>query len=1360
MCLFFAWVVPMEARPNNFLFADDFLSSNLVNGIFQDSDGMIWVSTENGLNRFDGSKMTTYQHREGDNHSLAHNFVSYVYEDRQGHIFVGSYIGLQLYRPDTDDFTPVACYDDGSELNASPSYLAETLDGSVYTTGNVLCEVKVRDGQPVLLHVKWNGLSDMIGRLHQDKRGTLWCRNSLGEFYRIDSKGTVCSQVVVTDADIIDVLSDEKHNIYVCTDRSDLLRYDEVSGAWIKINATPIARSAIKCVSRLDDNHILVGTDGNGIKTIDEQTGQVSKYMVDLPMVSSDLLKVHQIMRDRDGDLWLALFLKGVAHLRMSQRSFHYLGSQSSAVNVIGANSVSAIMADRKGRLWVGTDGDGAYQLDSQLKPLLHYNEALGRGASPAIVQTLYEDSYGRVWMGSHGEGCGYIRPQDGRYVDRTNTFCREGSAAKRVYAFTEDDHHRLWVATMGNGLFCYDLSRQQVIEELSFDTDINLWQTTLLITSQSQLLVGTYDGVYALSLEADSVKPRRVFDRHIIYALYEDADRQLWAAGPSGLMQFNIAGEILQVVNQHNGLAGNVAYSLQGDSTGTLWVGTNRGLAHYNPLLKQVTNFGDGDGLQGNEFSKNASCCDLEGRLWFGGTCGLNYFFPSQVHTSEVQLRARVTGFYLNNKPINAGTLSGGKPIVSGPVHKAKEFTLLHEDNAFSIELSTVSIAEPGSSRFLYSMNDGPWTMLPHGGRTVSFGALHPGTYVFRYKVVQNKLESPVDEIRITVRPFWWESIWARLIYLTLVLLLIASFFIQMRHHYNVRRQMLIEKHAHQIDEAKLRFFTNITHDIRTPMTLIMSPLQKLIDTDDNEFRQQAYRTMKRNASMLLQLVNQLLDIRKIDNNQMHLHFQKTEIVQLLAEQAEFFSSMADNKHIGFEFRHPDMERLELWVDPGYFSKIVINLLSNAFKYTPNGGQVTLTLTREAKRSDLEVGHVLLQVSDTGIGISAEDKLHIFERFYRASNAYQSADGNGIGLHLTRSLVTLHHGTIEVQDNPEGRGTAFVVRLPEGCAHLQPSEMEVEPAVAAPSITTATLPEQPIEAAPVSPRVQAPRTKYKLLIVDDDVEIRSYLRRELESDFRITECENGEAALKQVFNQKPDIIISDVMMPLMDGLSLCQRIKQNIDLNHIPVILLTAKADQESNIMGLECGADAYVTKPFYIELLRSTVFNLLKSRSALRNNYEGRQNQSEKVESVDLASNDDKLLARIMQAVNKNLSNPKFKVDELGAEVGLSRVHVYRKLKELTNQGPHEFLRNIRLKEAARLLLKGESYSINDIAAAVGFQRPNNFTSAFKEQYGYPPLVWRSMQLAKNNAAEDETPVETVEEETPEEDIAASEK
>jgi len=1313
------------------MLSDKNLSSSLVNSIYQDRDGMIWISTENGLNRYDGTKVTIYRHQEGNEHSLAHNYVRYMFEDAQGHFFVGNYMGLQLYRRETDDFSILGAFEDGSPLLSSPSYITQTPAGDIYVSGNLSCQVEVREDVPVFVAPDWEGFPpSMTGELKLAKDGSLWCYKMNDGVYRVLPDGHKVERYA--DAapfnEALSVIRDTGGDIYIQTTSNDLYKLNAENRTWHKLNNTRISNANLKCIFRFDPTHILIGTDGNGLKMIDEQSGLVTDYVVDLPALSSRYLKVHQIMRDRDGDLWMAIFLKGVARIPMQESSFGYIGSQSASANLIGSSSISSLLSDNKGQIWVGTDGEGLYRLHQNNSASYHYNTTTDGGTMPAIVQSLYEDSEGTIWVGSYDEGCGRIDARTGSFTSCSQLFRRKDIQATRIYNFVEDYQHRLWVASLGWGLFCYDLKNKKIIEELSFESGINLWETSLLVTSDNHLLIGTYDGTYELDLNQEHPQPRHVFDRSIIFSLYEDADHRIWAGGSTGLINFSLSSDSTTFYTVNDGLAGNTAYSIIGDQANTLWIGTNHGLSHFMPDSRTFNNYSDGDGLQGNEFSKNVCCADLKGYLWFGGAYGITYFSPEQVHDIVAMRHVRITGFYLNSQPVQASTLSGGKPVIEGPLHDAHEFQLAHANNSFSIELSTVEFTDPDIVRYQYSMNGSDWTSLPQGSHLVSFSELQPGHYTFRYKVTDGQNESLPEEVSIIIRYDWWESPLAKCCYALLIVLAIALIVWSRRRQYLVRKSMLLQQHAHEIDEAKLRFFTNITHEIRTPMTLIMSPLQKLMNTDADPERQSAYQTMHRNARMLLQLANQLLDIRKIDNKQMKLVFCETDILAQLKELCDFFGPIAENKHIDFYFDHEGLDDMHLWVDPGYFNKIVVNLLSNAFKYTPDRGHVTLTVSKIQQQGVL---FAQIAVSDDGVGIPAEDLEHIFERFYRTKSAHLSTDGNGIGLHLTRSLVTLHHGTIRAENNAEGQGTTFTVLLPMGKAHLQKEEIS---SVTRPDNTVEeTFASSMPEAAESKEETRVPsRTKYRLLVVDDDDEIRSYLRRELSADFHIQECSNGQEALQLIFKQKPDLVISDVMMPMVDGFTLCQRIKQNISLNHIPVILLTAKADQESNIEGLESGADAYLAKPFYIEILRRMALNLVKTRSQLKNSFEGKQVQEDKLANIEMRTANDKLMERIMRCVNNNIKNADFSIDDLCDDVGISRVHLYRKLKELTNQSPRDFIRNIRLKQAERLLLR-DAYSINEIAEAVGFSRANNFSSAFKDQYGYPPLQWKAMQLEK---------------------------
>ena len=427
-------------------------------------------------------------------------------------------------------------------------------------------------------------------------------------------------------------------------------------------------------------------------------------------------------------------------------------------------------------------------------------------------------------------------------------------------------------------------------------------------------------------------------------------------------------------------------------------------------------------------------------------------------------------------------------------------------------------------------------------------------------------------------------------------------------------------------------------------------------------------------------------------------------------------------DKRITLSFDHEGLPQLPLWVSPDYFDKILINLLSNAFKFTPEGGSIRVSL---AEVPTAQGQQVELVVADTGVGIRPEEMEHIFERFYQAKENHTKL-GTGIGLHLTRMIVDLHHGSIRAENNPDGPGCRFIVRLPLGNAHLDPEMLDTEPV----DERNLLLPQpQPLPAAAADPSGEEPRiyarTKYRILVVEDDHEIRNYLRQELSSEFHVAESMNGREALKQIFKVQPDLVISDVMMPEMDGMTLCRKIKQNINLNSIPVILLTARAREADNVEGLGAGADAYITKPFSVDILRGTVKNLIQNREQLRNTFGTRQIHEEKLRKIEVLSPDERLMTRIMRVINDNIDNPRLSVEMIAAEVGISRVHLHRKLKELTNQTTRDFIRNVRLKQAATLL-REKRCTVNEIARLTGFSSPNNFATAFKNLYGVPPTAY----------------------------------
>jgi DNA-binding response OmpR family regulator len=523
--------------------------------------------------------------------------------------------------------------------------------------------------------------------------------------------------------------------------------------------------------------------------------------------------------------------------------------------------------------------------------------------------------------------------------------------------------------------------------------------------------------------------------------------------------------------------------------------------------------------------------------------------------------------------------------------------------------------------------------------------------------------------------------------------------------------------EHAEKISEAKLQFFTNISHEIRTPMTLILGPLEKLLHTHKDAETQQSYQLMYRNAQRILRLINQLMDMRKIDRGQMKLRVRETDLVGFVEDVMKSFEYSAQKKNIRFNFHH-EVDKLQAWIDINNFDKILFNILSNAFRFTPDYGEIDVFLTQHPDTFEIKI-------IDSGIGLKEEDVERIFDRFYQVeSEGRLSNYGTGVGLHLTRSLVELHHGTIRAFGRADRPGAVFLVTAPLGNAHLNPNEIETILPQTFPEAALETLHENRInveaETENTAETDHKAKTRYRILIAEDDKEVNQYIRNELKSQYNIHQVYNGKEALDYTLTEKPDLIITDWMMPELDGISLSKKVKLNVNTEHIPIIILTSKTLEENQIQGMETGADAFITKPFNIDILKTTITNLLANRERLKGKF---QSQSDgKIENIRLKSANEQLMERILKVVNENISNPDLTVEMLSTEVGLSRVHLHRKLKELTNQSSRDFIRNIRLSQAAALM-KNKNLSISDVAYAVGFSTLSHFSSSFKDFYGMPP-------------------------------------
>ena len=762
------------------------------------------------------------------------------------------------------------------------------------------------------------------------------------------------------------------------------------------------------------------------------------------------------------------------------------------------------------------------------------------------------------------------------------------------------------------------------------------------------------------------------------------------------------------------------------------MWISTYMGICKYDAKTGRYINYYAGDGLQGNEFTHGAFYKDEAGKVYFGGINGITYFQPSSIESVLKDTKVWITDFSIFNQPVRKNTRSGRHTVIYTSVPDANMFQLAHYDNTFSIVFSTLQYNNPEQISYQYKIEElsNQWLSTEPGVNRVTYNNLLPGKYTFHVRALSHGNLSEIRTVKILITPPWYEMWWAYCIYAflfgLLVLGIVNYILSRMRH----RREIMKREHAEQLNEAKLQFFINISHEIRTPMTLIINPLEKLLAEKKGGEVQKTYLMIYRNAQRILRLINQLMDIRKLDKGQMFMKFRETDMVGFIDDVMLTFDYMARKKKIHFSFEHV-MPQLKVWVDMNNFDKILMNIFSNAFKYTPEQGEITVILStgRDSTRCDPLKEYFEITVTDNGIGLDREKIERIFERFYQIDNDVTKSNfGTGIGLHLSRSLVELHHGIILAENREDAPGSRFIIRIPLGSAHLRTDELEDVEAVITPHTVLVKPEKTDLEEAfeeeedEESKKAGKSKNRMRILIVEDEEEILSYLKEELEGDYRIMTRKNGREAYDTILADTPDLVISDIMMPEMDGLSLCRKIKQNTNVNHVPVILLTAKSKPEDTMEGMATGADAYMVKPFNTELLKSTIANLIANRKLLKSKFSGAQQQEDKVQKLSMKSADEILMSKIMKVINENLSNPDLNVEMLAANVGLSRVHVHRKLKELTNLSARDFIKNIRLQQAAALL-KEKKLTVSEVAYATGYTNLSHFSSSFKEVHGMSP-------------------------------------
>uniref|UniRef100_UPI004026117E hybrid sensor histidine kinase/response regulator transcription factor n=1 Tax=Prevotella sp. TaxID=59823 RepID=UPI004026117E len=1340
ICLF---SIQTWAQSGKLFNTDNQLSSNLATQVFQDKSGFIWIATRNGLNTYDGYHITVIKKDMSNFLGLNSNYINSIAQDEKEHILLGTNNSLLEFTG--SEFLKIPMLDSkGKELATyvKQIYPLRNKDVAVATSGYGIMlkkqnEQKCHAMKGEVEKVKY------IHKLLEDKRGRLWIITEDGKLYRKETNGRVTSHFAGTEGvSAQDILQDALGNLYLASKNQGVYLLRAGSNAFARISN--IGNLPIGNIYISRNNKLYIGCDGLGIYVYDPQTGFLQDNPLFSRLVNLAKSKVTSIIEDNHGNIWVSMLQKGVFMQSNVQNDFNYMGFRLGNRNVIGENCVTSLSINQGNQVWVGTDKDGLYLFNIATRSVE------GHFLNQSIVLTLCKDQQGRTWVGTYTDGLGYM--------DAAGSFHPVDlgiSKSVGIFDIKQDPQGNIWIATMGKGLFCLQKDGSRRNYKAKYDADNNLKVNSLpndylikmaLSKDGNHVYVATSVGLACLDRKRNSwvstFKGINCLKKNSFsHCVFVDSKDHVWYGTEDGAFCFDFRKGIKpKLYTTASGLTDNSVASITEDCQGNIWLGTIKGLNKLALKSGTITKFYAESGLQSNEFSDASVCTTQDGKtILMGGSGGLNWFQADQVRQHPWQAKVVISGFILNNKMVTPGMKSGSYTITDNWSNFSRDFQLSHEDNTFTLQLSTLTYNDVEQISYVYSINGDAWRTVPAGQNELAFSHMAPGRYKYRIKAICNGYETPVKEFTIIVHPAWYASIWAKLFYL---LFLIAAIMLYLRHRkHQMEDQLILQQHIHaeEMGEAKIKFFMNISHEIRTPLTLIITPLLSLIKEDKEPHRQGIYEIIRKNSERILHLINQMMDLRKIDKGQMVMRMCQTDMVAFINEEYELFRQQALAKNIDFEYQH-DSEELPVWIDRNNFDKVIINTLSNAFKFTPTAGHILLSLTHTDH-------HAYISIKDSGIGIPKDKLETIFQRFYQTpADPNDRNVGTGIGLDLTRSLVELHYGTISARNN-EGEkgskfehGSEFIIRIPLGKDHLKPEELIDEEEVKEKQnreLAEVKQLEQEVketenaekaESAAVTTDMQgklpasARGNKAEIVIVEDEEDIQNYLKAQLASDFKIRTYPNGKVALNEILKNKPDLVISDVMMPEMDGTTLCTKLKANINTNDVPVILLTAKSREEDQLEGLQTGADAYILKPFNMDILRRTIINLLTMRRTLKNKFTGKESQEEKVEQRQIQTPDDALMQRVMEVINENIGDSDLSVDMIAQKVGISRVHLHRKMKELTNQTPHSFIRNIRLQQAAKLLKDGKQ-SITDVMYICGFSNSASFSTMFKNLYGCSP-------------------------------------
>lgn len=1284
--------------------------------IVQDNIGFLWFSTNSGIEKYDGYNFTAYKNDPDDKNSIDNAFANTLYKDTEGNIWIGNKRGFDLIDYNKEDFTHFKPHPKELETktNNHVNSICEDKEGKLWigTLDGLNKFDKSSRNFITILHDINNPesiCSNIINSIHKDKEGSLWFGTANGlDKYDYKSGNFIHywndnSNDAPTDY-FVNTIFEDKSGIFWLGTKNGLVAFDP--STHISVRYLQGKGNIVTSICDDEYGNLWIGTNGNGLYSFDKRTFKFSRYIHDPEIhnsISSDVITC--IYKEHSGTIWIGTMDGGVNKINRVKQPFKKYPFEAVKKIVRGNNDKlwigttngyyifnpenehsipysfgddELIEEEKSGDLWIGTLSNGVYKRDTKGHITIFYNSP-GEEIRRRIL-SMCKAHDGTTWIGTAGGGVYKINPNQ----THLEKIVQANGSIKDLYL---DEFGMLWIASFEGGLICYD--------------------------TKNNVLVKKY---FPDSLNPNSTKSQTFLQIH------EDKSGTLWFATDEGLGKYNRKIDSLIYYNVKEGLPTDIIWSILEDDHDNLWLSTRKGISKFDVKKNTFQNYDVSYGLPENGLSNIYGCKMENGEMYFGYPGGIvrfhpdsikiNPFIPPVVITSVKKLDEKV--------PIN------------------HEIYFSYDENFLSFEFVALSYLSQERNQYAYKM-EGIDTGWVYSGtrRFATYPNLEPGKYIFKVKGSNNDgvWNETGSSIAIIISPPWWKTWWAYLLYTCSFLFALYGLRRYELNRISYKNQVRVDKVIlHEKDETeklKSHFFANISHEFRTPLTLILGPAEKINSNSSKDIVKDA-GIIKRNALRLLQLVNQLLDLSRLEAGKLKLEVSKGNIVSFVKGVALSFESLSESKDITLKLQ-TEREYIELYFDKEKMIKILSNIFSNALKFTPEDGKITVSI-REIKNQS-RPGLIEIKIRDTGIGISQEDIPKLFDRFYQVdSSLTKEFEGSGIGLALTKELVELHHGTITVESKI-GEWTEFTLNFPAGRDHLKDEEIIEEKDSDADIILSEAknlnthyenegqqvtkILDSPWQA--LQNDIEENGDKTIILIVEDNYDMREYIKDSLDPNYHVEEAINGEQGVRKAEKIIPDLIISDMMMPKMDGHELTRILKNNEKTSHIPIILLTAKSEQADKIEGLKQGADDYLTKPYDAKELQVRIENLISIRKKLQLKY-GNVQQTVKQTEKKLSNLDEEFIRRVFAVIEKNLSDEDFSIEEFASELNMSRVQLHRKLKALVGKSAGHYIRSVRLAKAKQFI-EEQKGNISEIAYSVGFSSPAYFTKCFKEEFGYLP-------------------------------------